>query len=196
MSSPPTDAGGGTDPRPAGDGALAVGYRRSALTPLGVFAAILAFGTACTGFLALGDGFGLTTAGFAVCALLTLVFVPLFLRAVVRALRGAPLLTLDAAGVTLHSARVTLPWSNVAQIRIDHEPGHADLLVFVPVDEDRAVEALHGLARRFAADGIRRVGGPIFIRVPQLAEPIEDVLTAARRLSTAPVRHNHTLSRT
>jgi hypothetical protein len=184
------------DPRPIDDGMLAVGYRRSALAPLGVLAAILALGTAYTGFLALGTGFGLATAAFTVLALLTLVFVPLFLRAVVRALRGAPLLTLDGDGVTLHSARVTLPWSNVAEIRIVHKPGHADLLVFVPADENRAVEALSGLPRRFAADGIRRVGGPIFVRVPQLAAPIEDVLSAAHRLTTAPVRHNHALART
>jgi hypothetical protein len=183
------------DPGPAGDGALAVGYRRSALTPLGVLAAIMALATAYTGFLALGGGFGPATAAFPVCALLTLFFVPLFLRAVVRALRGAPLLSLDGHGVTLHSARVTLPWSNVAEIRIDHRPGHADLLVFVPVEEDRAVGALRGLPRRFAADGIRRVGGPIFVRVPQLAAPIEDVLAAAHRLSTAPVRHSHHLAR-
>lgn len=183
------------DPRPTDDGALAVGYRRSALAPLGVLTAILALATTYTGFLALGGGAGLATAAFTVCALLTLVFVPLFLRAVVRALRGAPLLTLDGDGVTLHSARVTLPWSNVAELRIDHKPDHADLLVFVPVDEDRAVEALHGLPRRFAADGIGRVGGPIFVRVPQLAAPIEDVLAAAHRLSTASVRHNHALAR-
>jgi hypothetical protein len=183
-------------PRPTGDGTLAVGYRRSALVPLGVLAAVLALATAYTGFLALGGGVGLPAASFIVCALLTLFFVPLFLRAVVRALRGAPLLTLDGDGVTLHSARVTLPWPNVAEIRIDHKPAHADLLVFVPVDEDRAVEALRGLPRRFAADGVRRVGGPIFIRVPQLAVPIEDVLAAAHRLSTAPVRHNHVLART
>jgi hypothetical protein len=178
------------DPRTTDDGMLAVGYRRSALTPLGVLTAILALATAYTGFVALGTGFGLATAAFTVCALLTLVFVPLFLRAVVRALRGAPLLTLDGGGVTLHSARVTLPWSNVAEIRIVHKPDHADLLVFVPVDETRAVEALNGLPRRFAADGIRRVGGPIFVRVPQLADPIEDVLAAAHRLTTAPVRHS------
>jgi hypothetical protein len=32
----------------------------------------------------------------------------------------APLLTLDRDGVTLHSARIRLPWSNVAEIRIGH----------------------------------------------------------------------------
>jgi hypothetical protein len=160
-----------------------------------VLAAILALATACTGLPTLGAGFGLATAAFTVCALLTVVFAMLFLRAVVRALRGAPLLTLDRDGVTLHSARVTLPWPNVAEIQIDHKPGHADLLVFVPVDEDRAVEALQGLARRFARDGVRRVGGPIFVRVPQLARPIEDVLSAAHRLSAAPVRHRHALGR-
>ena len=179
---------GVTGPRPVGDDVLAVGYRRSALAPLGVFTAVLTLATAGTGSIAFGAGLGLTTVAFAACALLTLVFVPLFLRAVVRALRGAPLLTLDRAGVTLHSARVTLPWSNVGEIRIDTTPDRADLLVFVPVDDARAVEELRGLARRFARDGIRRVGGPIFVRVPQLARPIEDVLSAARHLSSAPVR--------
>lgn len=182
------------DPRPADAGALAVGYRRSALAPSGLFAALLALATVCTGSIALGDGLWLATAAFAVCALVTLFFAAFVLRALVRALRGAPLLTLDAEGVTLHSARVTLPWPNVAEIRIDHTPKNADLLVFVPVDGDRAVEALHGMARRFAADGVRRVGGPIFVRVPQLDAPIEDVLAAARRLNAVPVRHHHALS--
>lgn len=181
-------------PRTTEDGVIAVRYRRSALGPPGALSLILVLATACTGHLALGSGSGPATAAVTVSALLTLVFVPLYLRAVVRTLRGAPLLSLDRDGVTLHSARVTLPWSNVAEIRIVHKPGHADLLVFVPVDGRQAVESLHGLPRRFASDGIRRVGGPIFLRVPQLADPVEDLLSAARRLTTAPVRHQHALA--
>jgi hypothetical protein len=185
------------DSPPAGDETrFTVGYRRSALAPPGVLALILPLATAYAGFLALGVGAVLAAVAFTVFGLVTLVLVPLYLRAVVRALRGAPLLTFDADGVTLHSARVTLPWSNVAQIRIDHTPGRADMIVFVPEDPDRAVEGLRGLPRRFARDGIRRVGGPIFVRAAQLASPVEEILAAVRRSTSAPVRHHRTLGRT
>jgi hypothetical protein len=51
------------------------------------------------------------------------------------------------------------------------------------------------MRRRFARDGMRRLGGPIFVRVVQLASPIEEVLAAARRWSAVPVRHHHSLGR-
>jgi hypothetical protein len=177
-------------------GGVSFGYRRSALAPPAVLAVLLPAATAYAGFLALGASVILAAVAFVAFVFVTIVFVPLYLRAVVRALRGAPLLSFDAEGVTLHSARVTLPWSNVAQIRVDHAPGHADMIVFVPEDPERAVEGLRGLRRKFARDGIQRVGGPIFVRTAQLASPAEEILTAARRVSPAPVRHHRTLGRT
>jgi hypothetical protein len=176
---------------------LAVGYRRPAVTRAGLVPVILLVGTACTGLAAVGAGSVYAVVGLVGCAAATLLIVPLYLRAVVRALRGAPLLTLDRDGVTLHSARIRLPWSNVAQIRIGHI-GHGpagDTLVFVPADESRVIAELRGLRRRFARDGIRRLGGPIFVRVDQLESPLDEVLAAARRWSAAPVRHHHSLGR-
>jgi hypothetical protein len=172
-------------------GALHVGYRRPALAKAGLPSVLLAFGTAYTGHLASG-GEAVATVAFAGCALATLLIVPLYLRAVVRAVRGAPLLTLDRAGVTLHSARITLPWPELAEIRIQHGAA-GDLLVFVPLDAARVLAGLRGLRRRFARDGMSRVGGPIFVRAAQLASPVEEILAAARHWSAAPVRHRHAL---
>jgi hypothetical protein len=180
----------------AGDGRFAVGYRWAALAPSGVFAVLLPLATGYTAFLTLHAGVVVAAVAFTVFGLVTLALVPLYLRAVVRALRGAPLLTFSDGGVTLHSARVTLPWSNLAQIRIDHAPGRSDLIVFVPLDQERVLSELRGLPRRFARDGVRRVGGPIFVRTAQLARPAEEILAAARHSSTAPVRHHRTLGRT
>ena len=179
-------------------GVLDVGYRRSGVARVGVLAAIPLLGTAYTGFAAFGPASAFAAVGFVGCAAATLLIIPPYLRAVVRTLRGAPLLTLDRDGVTLHSARIRLPWSNVAEIRIGHTAGRGpagDTLVFVPVDESRVLAELHGMRRRFARDGMRRLGGPIFVRVVQLASPIEEVLAAARRWSAAPARHHHSLGR-
>lgn len=174
-------------------GRSAFGYRRAALVPVGIPAVLLPLVTAYAGYLALGAGVVIAAVVFTVWGLVTLAFVPLYVRAVVRALRGAPLLTFSDGGVTLHSARVTLPWSNLAQIRIDHAPGRSDLMVFVPLDQERVLEGLRGRPRWFARDGVRRVGGPIFVRTTQLASPVEEILTAARDRTSAPVRHHRTL---
>ena len=175
--------------------AFTVGYRRSSVLGLGVpLCVVLLAGTVYTGFLARGLSMLPAVVAFAGCVLASLVLVPLYLRAVVRALSGAPLLTLDGEGVTLHSARVRLPWSNVAAIRIDHSSGRrrsSDTIVFVPVDEVRAVEELRGLPRRFARDGIQRLGGPIFVRVTHLGRPLDEILAAVRRSTPAPIRHHH-----
>ncbi|GAB2836191.1 hypothetical protein GCM10027176_45550 [Actinoallomurus bryophytorum] len=178
------------------DGRFAVGYRLAALAPSGVLVVLLPLAAAYAGFLALDAGVVIASAAFTVFGLVTLALVPLYLRAVVRALRGAPLLTFSDRGVTLHSARVTLPWSNLAQIRIDHTPGRADLIVFVPLEQERVLAELRGLPRKFARDGIGRVGGPIFVRTAQLARPVEEILAAARGFTSAPVRHHRTLGRT
>jgi hypothetical protein len=179
----------------AGDERFVVGYRRAALVPTGAFVVLVPLAAAYAAFQLLDAGVVLAAVAFTVFGLVTLALVPLYLRAVVRALRGAPLLTFSDGGVTLHSARVTLPWSNLAQIRIDHTPGRPDLIVFVPLDQERVLEELRGLPRRFARDGVRRVGGPIFIRTAQLARPAEEVLAAARDRTSAPVRHHRTLGR-
>jgi hypothetical protein len=180
----------------AGDGRFAVGYRWAALAPSGVLVVLLPLATAYAAFLALNLGVVIAAVAFTVFGLVTVALVPLYLRAMVRALRGAPLLSFSDRGVTLHSARVTLPWSNLAQIRIDHTPGRSDLIVFVPLDQERVLEGLRGLPRRFARDGVRRVGGPIFVRTAQLTRPVEEILAAARHSSPAPVRHHRTLGRT
>jgi hypothetical protein len=172
-------------------GVLHVGYRRPALAKAGLPALLPAFGTAYTGYLASGGG-AVPAVACAGCALATLLIAPLYLRAVVRAVRGAPLLTLDRAGVTLHSARITLPWPELAEIRIQHGAA-GDTLVFVPLDAARVLAGLRGLRRRFARDGMSRVGGPIFLRVAQLASPVEEILAAARHWSAAPVRHRPAL---
>lgn len=172
-----------------------VGYRWSALASAGGFAVLLPLATASAAFLTLHAGVVVAAVAFTGFGLVTLAFVPLYLRAVVRALRGAPLLTFSDDGVTLHSAWVTLPWSNLAQIRIDHAPGRSDLIVFVPLDQERVLEGLRGLPRKFARDGISRVGGPIFVRTAQLDRPVEEVLAAARHSSSVPVRHHRTLGR-
>jgi hypothetical protein len=176
-------------------GPFVVGYRWASVASSGVVVALLPLASASVAFMTLHAGVTVAAVAFTGFGLVTLALVPLYLRAVVRALRGAPLLTFSDDGVTLHSAWVTLPWSNLAQIRIDHTPGRSDLIVFVPLDQERVLEGLRGLPRKFARDGIRRVGGPIFVRPTQLARPVEEILAAARHASSAPVRHHRTLGR-
>lgn len=182
----------------ASDGPLlVVGYRFPMLAKTGLLAVALPLFAAYCGYIAYGADdptvavVGLV--GATMCALAALLIVPLYLRAILRALRGAPMLTLDREGVTLHSARVTLPWANVAEVRIDRMTGRgpgADTIVFVPVDENAAVAALRGLPRRFARDGIRRLGGPIALRAAQLTCPVDDFV-AVLRSASVPVRLRH-----
>lgn len=178
-------------------GVFRVGYRASSLAGSGLLTGIFLLATVYTGFFAF-HGAVFLLAAFVVCGLGTLFIGSLQLRAVTRALTGAPLLSLDREGVTLHSARVSLPWSNLKEIRIGHPADRGpnfDTLVFVPADESAAIETLRGLPRWFARDGIKRVGGPIFVRAGHLALPIEDIVHAARQWTSAPVRHHHALSR-
>ena len=173
--------------------ALIVGYRGAAVARAGIPSLLLPLAAGYAAYLTLGAGPVLAVPVFAVFAFVVVVFVPLFVRAVVRALAGAPLLTIDEDGVTLHSARVRLPWSNVAEVRVEHRPGRAELLVFVPVDARKVVRAHRGVARSFARGGTPRVGGPVFVRADQLALPIEEVLAAVRRSAAVPVRHRGVL---
>jgi hypothetical protein len=175
-----------------------VGYRWSSLLLSSVpVCGVLLAGTAYTGSLARNQLVAVVP--FVVLAVISLLAVFFYLRAFVRALRRSPLLSLDGEGVTLHSARVRLPWSNVAEVRIDHAAGRrrsSETIVFVPVDAVRAVEELRGMARRFARDGIQRHGGPIFVRVAFLARPLEEILAAVQRSTPAPVRHHRVAGRT
>jgi hypothetical protein len=187
--------------KPEGDEAeaLSVGYHASTMAKSGIISALFLTAAAYAGYLAAGLDSVLAAFAFVALGLATVLTVPLYLRAVVRALRGAPLLTLDREGVTLHSARIHLPWSNIKEIRIDHTAGHGpahDMIVFVPADEHAAVTPLRGLRRRFARDGIERLGGPIFVRAGHLSTPLEEILTAARKSTPAPIRHNHKLGKT
>lgn len=93
-------------------------------------------------------------------------------RAVWRRARGRPLLTLDEHGVTLHSARVTLPWADVAEVRIVAAPVDVLTVVFVPYDPE--------------------AGGPVHVRVHDLAVEFEDLLTAIHRFTDAPINQRYT----
>jgi hypothetical protein len=173
--------------------ALSVGYRKSALAKAAVPGLLVLAAAGYAVHLALGQGPVTAVPVVACLVFAVVVFVPLFVRAVVRALLGAPLLTIDDDGVTLHSARVVLPWSNVAEVRVEQRPGGAPRLVFVPADPQRVVSAHRGLARTFARSGTARVGGPVFVRADQLALPLEDVLAAVRRSAPVPVRRREVL---
>ncbi|GLY82953.1 hypothetical protein [Actinoallomurus iriomotensis] len=172
---------------------LTVGYRWAAVAKAGLPAVLLPLAAGYAEYIARGDGPLISVLLLVVFGFVTVVFLPLFLRAVVRASRGAPLLTIGEDGVTLHSARVRLPWSNVAEVRVERRPGRAELLVFVPVDAAQVVTAHRGTPRWFARGGIPRVGGPIFVRADQLARPLEEVLAAVRRWTSAPVRRREIL---
>jgi hypothetical protein len=166
-----------------------VGYRPAAVVRAGVPAVLLPLGAAYAAWTAQRTGPWLSAVLWVVFGFVTCVFVPLFVRAAVRWLGGAPLLTVDGGGVTLHSARVRLPWSNVAEVRIRHRPGQAGVLVFVPADAARATGGLRGPARWFARSGIDRLGGPVFLRTDQLTCPVDDLLAAVRAVAAVPVRH-------
>ena len=112
-------------------------------------------------------------------------------RAFWRAARGRPLLTLDAHGVRLHSARVTLPWTNVAELRVVTAPPDVRTVVFVPLDAGAALDGLRGMPRWFAKDGIARHGGPVFVRADAMAISLDDLLAAIRDHTGAPIRHRH-----
>ncbi|MFB9835664.1 hypothetical protein [Actinoallomurus acaciae] len=172
---------------------LTVGYRWSGVAKAGILAMLPPLAAGYAAYAVLDDGPLISTPFLVAFVFVALVFVPLFLRAVVRALRGAPLLTISEDGVTLHSARVGLPWSNVAEVRVERRPGRAELLVFVPVDAGQVETAHRGTARWFARSGSSRVGGPIFVRADQLTLPLEEVLAAVRRSTSAPVRHRELL---
>lgn len=176
----------------AGSG-LAVGYRWAAVAKVGVPALLLPLAVGYAAYTVRGDGRPVFTFVFFCFLFVGYVFLPRFLRTVLRALSGAPLLTINEDGVTLHSARVGLPWSNVAEVRVERRPGRAELLVFVPVDARQVETAHRGTPRWFARSGSSRVGGPIFVRADQLALPLEEVLAAVRRSTSAPVRHRELL---
>jgi hypothetical protein len=128
-----------------------------------------------------------------VCLVVSLFLAVLFGRAVWRAFRGLPLLTLDDEGVTLHSARTHLDWANVAEIRIvpTAKQGRNKVIVFVPVDAQRSMDGLSWYGRWFARDGIRRLGSPVFAPVEGL--PIDEVVAAARRFTRVRIHHEHRL---
>ncbi|GAA4518456.1 hypothetical protein GCM10023191_092600 [Actinoallomurus oryzae] len=172
---------------------LAVGYRWAAVGKAGILAVLLPLAAGYAAYTALDDGPLISALFLVVFGFVALVFLPLFARAVLRAARGAPLLTIDEHGVTLHSARVGLPWSNLAEVRVERRPGRAALLVFVPVDAEQVVTAHRGTPRWFARSGTPRVGGPVFVRADQLALPLDEVLAAVRRRTSAPVRHREML---
>ncbi len=180
-----------------GDAPLTVGYKASALRSALLLSVVMAAAIAYAAYLTFGEGGGgaplLPAALLVVVALASAVIVPLSLRAGWRFVLRRPLLTLDATGVTLHSARVSLPWSGLSEIRISQRGPLPDLLVFVAADPERALASLRGLPRWFARDGIRKVGGPVFVRVQDLSCPLDDVLAAARRYTDAPVNRRTVL---
>jgi hypothetical protein len=172
---------------------LSVGYRGAAVAKAAVPCLLLPCAAAYAVHLAWGQRPLFAVPVSLAFVFVVVVFVPLFARSVVRALRGAPLLTIGPQGVTLHSARVRLPWSNLAELRVEHRPGRAEQLVFVPVDPAQVASAHRGTPRMFARSGSSRVGGPIFVRADQIAVPLEEVLAAVRRWTPVPVRHRGVL---
>ena len=178
-----------TEPRPA----VEIGYAWPGMRESVALSAIGLLLTGYVGLRAVGGGsvdpvFAVLSVVFGLSTALLAGYVA---RAVWRAKRRRPLLTLDSEGVVLHSARVSLPWSNIAEVRIlNRSPDGrtAKLIVFAPVDAGRAVAGLRGMPRRFARDGIERVGGPIFARPHDMAMPLDQVLAAVRRLTTVPIR--------
>lgn len=171
-----------------------IGYAHSALKDVGVICLLVVAGAGWSGYRTFGAGgfrVGYLPVVF-VSGVAAMFLVPLTARAIWRASRGRPLLTLTASGVVLHSAGVRLPWSNVAEIQIIHRVGRhrrTDIVVFVPVDPGMALHGLRGRARWFARDAVRRVGGPILVRVGSMRSPLPEVLNTIRALTSAPIRH-------
>lgn len=116
-------------------------------------------------------------------------------RAVVRAMTGRPLLSLDADGVLLHSVRLRVAWSDVAQIRlVQTRPGSRTMmLVFVPHDPGRVAAGRGPWARLFARDYTRRLGSPIVAPVDDVAAEVDEMLRVARHYTDAPVRRQYSV---
>jgi hypothetical protein len=170
-----------------------IGYGRPGLREVVAFPLIGLLATVFLGLMATKEGSvnPVTAALCVLCGVGTAWLGGSVARAAWRAARRRPLLTLDSERVVLHSARVALPWSDVAELRIvNRSPDGrtAKLIVFVPVDADRVIAGLRGMPRRFARSGIRRLGGPIFVRPEDLAMPFDEVLAAVRRLAAVPIR--------
>ncbi|MEV0407190.1 hypothetical protein [Actinoallomurus sp. NPDC050550] len=170
-----------------------IGYAWPGLREIVAFPLIGLFATVFLGFMATNKGIvnPVTVVLCVICGMGTAWLGGGVARAMWRAARRRPLLTLDSERVVLHSARVALPWSNVAEVRIvNRAPDRrtAKLIVFVPVDADRVVAGLRGMPRQFARSGIKRLGGPIFVRPEDMAMPFDEVLAAVRRLTAVPIR--------
>lgn len=171
---------------------LRVGYRRgsASLWRAGLLCALVGTVTAMLIAYAVG-GNAVASYGAAVCGLTFVFLAAMTGRAVWRMVRNRPLLTLDAGGVTLHSARVSLRWLDVAEVRVVTRPDGVRTVVFVAEDPDLALGRLQGLAFWFAKDGIERVGGPVFVRARDLAIDLEELLTAIHRFTAAPIKQRY-----
>lgn len=172
---------------------LHVGYRRgsASLWRAGLLCALVGTVTAMLIAYAVG-GNAVAPYGAAVCGLIFVFLAAMTGRAGWRAVRNRPLLTLDAGGVILHSARVTLRWLDVAEIRVVTRPDGVRTVVFVAEDPDLALGRLQGLAFWFAKDGIDRLGGPIFVRAHDLAIELEQLLTEIHRFTAVPIKQRYT----
>lgn len=158
--------------------------RQSALVCL-----LFAVATAVVATVGRGDGMAYVAV---VPAAVFLLFAVLTVRAYARRARGRPLLTLDDHGVTLHSARVTLPWDDLREVRILTAPLDVRTVVFVARDEAATLAGLHGLPHQFAKSGMAHVGGPVYVRAHDLAIPLEDLLTAIHGFTGAPINQRYT----
>ncbi|MCO6003805.1 hypothetical protein NE236_02325 [Actinoallomurus purpureus] len=179
-----------TGSRPA---VVEIGYAWRGLRDSAAFALIAIFVTTFLAFRAKDEGRiePVAVVLCVVCGVGTVWLGGFVARAVWRTVRRLPLLTLGSERVVLHSARVALPWSDIAEVRIvsrSPDDRTAKIIVFVPVDADRVLAGLRGMPRRFARSGIKRVGGPIFVRPHDLAMPFAEVLAAVRRVTAVPVR--------
>jgi len=174
---------------------LHVGYRRgsASLWQAGGLCAVAAAVTAAL-ITYVPGGNPVALCGAVVSGLLFVVLAVVTGRAVWRAVRNRPLLTLDGSGVTLHSARVSLRWIDVAEVRVVTRPDGVRTVVFVAEDADLALGRLQGLAFWFAVNGIDRVGGPVFVRAHDLAIELEPLLTAVHRYAAVPIKQRYTTS--
>lgn len=171
-----------------------VGYRRGSSSLWRALLMCVLFGGS-TGFAIDVALRGSLTAllGAIVVGLFFVLFTVMTGRAVWRAVRNRPLLTLDAFGVTLNSARVSVRWCDVAEVRVVTAPGDVRTVVFVAADEDLVLGRLQGLPYWFAKNGIDRVGGPVYVRAHDLAIDLEELLAAVHRFTAVPIKQRYTV---
>jgi hypothetical protein len=94
-----------------------------------------------------------------------------------RSMRG---LTLAADGITWHKHELFLPWSNVADMRLD---ARNDLrLVVGVVEPDLVLEGVPRFGGFEVRSNLKRFGGPIALKADRLAAPSAQIMADAEQL--------------